>query len=118
MLQSVTLKNNKTGQIQDLPTKGLFICIGGVPHTDWATQAGVIRDEAGYLVTESGFAESRPIAEVMAAKPFPILSGDEYSRHVCSRRECVRHGAVKRCASAVGEGAMAVTFVHRYLADS
>ena len=30
----------------------------------------------------------------------------------------VRHGAVKRCASAVGEGAMAVTFVHRYLADS
>ena len=50
MLQSVTLTNNKTGKTRNLPTKGLFICIGGVPQTDWAMQAGIIRDEAGYLV--------------------------------------------------------------------
>jgi thioredoxin reductase (NADPH) len=61
--------------------------LGGSPHTEWAAEAGVVRDQAGYLVTGPD-----------------LLNGD------------VRHGSVKRCASAVGEGAMAVTFVHRYLA--
>jgi thioredoxin reductase (NADPH) len=116
VLQSVTLANNKTGGTQSLSTKGIFICIGGAPHTDWATQAGIIRDEAGYLVTgpdmlnegrlPASWPLDRPPYHLETNIPGMFAAGD------------VRHGAVKRCASAVGEGAMAVTFVHRYLAES
>jgi thioredoxin reductase (NADPH) len=115
VLESVTLTNNKTGKTESLPTKGLFICIGGSPQTDWATQAGIIRDEAGYLVTgpdmlkEGRLPASWPLDRspyyLETNIPGTFAAGD------------VRHGAVKRCASAVGEGAMAVTFVHRHLAD-
>jgi thioredoxin reductase (NADPH) len=115
LLQSVTLTNNKSGETQDLPVKGLFVSIGGDPQTDWATQAGIIRDEAGYLVTgpdllkEGRPPESWPLERspyyLETSMPGTFAAGD------------VRHGAVKRCASAVGEGAMAVTFVHRYLAE-
>jgi thioredoxin reductase (NADPH) len=115
-LESVMLTNNKTGEKQNLPIKGLFICIGGVPHTDWAMQAGILRDEAGYLITGPDLLEDGrlPTSWPLDRRPYYLetnipgmfAAGD------------VRHGAVKRCASAVGEGAMAVTFVHRYLADS
>ena len=116
VLRAVTLTNNKTGEKQNLAIKGLFVCIGGVPQTDWATEAGIIRDEAGYLVTGPDmFQEGRlPASWPLDRRPYyletnipgMLAAGD------------VRHGAVKRCASAVGEGAMAVTFVHRYLSDS
>ena len=116
VLRAVTLSNNKTGEKQNLAIKGLFVCIGGVPQTDWATEAGIIRDEAGYLVTGPDmFQEGRlPASWPLDRRPYyletnipgMLAAGD------------VRHGAVKRCASAVGEGAMAVTFVHRYLSDS
>jgi thioredoxin reductase (NADPH) len=115
-LQSVTLINNETRERQTLTTKGLFICIGGVPQTDWAAQVGIMRDEAEYLVTgpdmwkEGRLPESWPLERqpyyLETNIPGMFAAGD------------VRHGAVKRCAAAVGEGAMAVTFVHRYLADS
>ncbi|HZY71682.1 MAG TPA: FAD-dependent oxidoreductase [Edaphobacter sp.] len=116
MLQSVTLTNNRTGEKQTVPTKGLFICIGGVPQTDWAAQVGMLRDEAGYLITGPDMLEDGhlPASWLLDRQPYYLetniagmfAAGD------------VRHGAVKRCASAVGEGAMAVTFVHRYLAES
>jgi thioredoxin reductase (NADPH) len=116
MLRSVTLTNNKTGEKQNLAIKGLFICIGGVPHTDWATEAGIVRDEAGYLVTGPDLSEhGRP------AKSWPLDRRPYYlETNVPGMFAAgdVRHGSVKRCASAVGEGAMAVTFVHRYLSES
>jgi thioredoxin reductase (NADPH) len=115
LLRSVTLTNNKSGEVQDLSIKGLFVSIGGDPHTEWAMQVGIIRDEAGYLVTGPDLLkEGRPPASwplerspyyLETSMPGTFAAGD------------VRHGAVKRCASAVGEGAMAVTFVHRYLAE-
>jgi thioredoxin reductase (NADPH) len=93
----------------------VFVCIGGAPHTDWAVEAGVVRDEAGYLVTGADLLrEGRPPAGwtldrlpyyLETNMPGLLAAGD------------VRHGSVKRCASAVGEGAMAVTFVHRYLSE-
>jgi thioredoxin reductase (NADPH) len=116
ILRSVTLTNNKTGEKQNLPIKGLFVCIGAVPHTDWATGAGILRDEAGYLVTGPDlFEDGRPPKSwpldrrpyfLETNVPGMFAAGD------------VRHGSVKRCASAVGEGAMAVTFVHRHLSDT
>jgi len=114
VLRSITLLNYKTGEEKSFETKWLFVCIGGSPHTDWAIEAGVVRDEAGYLVTgpdlhfegqssNGGWPLDRGPYYLETNVPGLFAAGD------------VRHGSVKRCASAVGEGAMAVTFAHRYL---
>jgi thioredoxin reductase (NADPH) len=114
VLRSITLLNYKTGEEKNFETKWLFVCIGGSPHTDWAIEAGVVRDEAGYLVTgpdlhfegrssNGGWPLDRSPYYLETNVPGLFAAGD------------VRHGSVKRCASAVGEGAMAVTFAHRYL---
>src|ERR1700730_1796249 len=50
-LQAITVTNHHTGETRTFKTRWLFVCIGGVPHTEWAIEAGVVRDEAGYLVT-------------------------------------------------------------------
>lgn len=115
-LESVTLTNNKTGEKQNLPIKGLFVCIGGVPHTDWAMQAGILRDGAGYLLTGPDLLENGRLPNVWPLDRRPYYLETNIPGMFAAGD--VRHGAVKRCASAVGEGAMAVTFVHRYLADS
>jgi thioredoxin reductase (NADPH) len=115
VLRGITIVNRQTGEQQTFETRWLFVCIGGVPHTSWAEEVGIIRDEAGYLVTGPDLMhENRPPAAwplnrdpyyLETTVPGVFAAGD------------VRHNSVKRCASAVGEGAMAVTFVHRYLAD-
>ena len=96
-------------------TKNPFLCVGGVPHTEWADDVGIGRDQEGYLVTgpdllkdgkwPASWQLDRAPYYVETSIPGILAAGD------------VRHGSVKRCASAVGEGAMAVTFVHRYLAN-
>jgi len=115
LLHAVTLTNNQTGQQQTFETSRLFVCIGGLPHTDWAKEVGVVRDEAGYIVTgpdllhdgrpRNGWPLERNPYYLESNVPGLFAAGD------------VRHNSVKRCASAVGEGAMAVTFVHRYLQE-
>lgn len=116
VLRAITLTNNKTGHQRTVDTRWLFLCLGGVPHTEWAKEVGIVRDSDGYLVTgpdlsqNSRHHESWPLHRapyyLETSMPGLFAAGD------------VRHGSVKRCASAVGEGAMAVTFVHRYLATS
>jgi thioredoxin reductase (NADPH) len=114
VLEAITIRDNGAGEERTLKTRWVFICIGGVPHTDWAAEVGLVRDEAGYLVTGPDLLYNglHPETWPLERQPFYLetnvpgvfAAGD------------VRHGSVKRCASAVGEGAMAVTFVHRYLA--
>jgi thioredoxin reductase (NADPH) len=115
VLEEITLKNRLTGQEQTCKTKWLFVCIGGDPRTDWAIQVGIVRDDAGYLVTgpdlvrngkpPDGWPLNRNPYYLETNVPGMFAAGD------------VRHGSVKRCASAVGEGAMSIMFVHRYLAE-
>lgn len=114
ILRAITLRNNRTRREWEAKTWWLFLCLGGVPHTDWAEEVGVVRDEGGYLVTGPDLLKNghRPENWKLDRDPYYLetnipgvfAAGD------------VRHGSVKRCASAVGEGAMAVTFVHRYVA--
>jgi thioredoxin reductase (NADPH) len=114
-LEAITLINNLSGQQETVQTCWLFLCLGGIPNTNWAGEAGLVRDEQCYLVTGpdlrkySGFTKKWPLDRepyyLETSSPGMFVAGD------------VRHGSVKRFASAVGEGAMAVTFVHRYLAS-
>jgi thioredoxin reductase (NADPH) len=113
LLRSITLTNRQSGEQRTVETSSLFLCLGGVPQTEWADRVGVVRDEQGYLVTgvdlheNPAFKQRWPLDRapyyLETSVPGVFAAGD------------VRHGSVKRCASAVGEGAMAVTFVHRYL---
>jgi thioredoxin reductase (NADPH) len=113
ILRAITLHNKQTGEEWKEDTSWLFLCLGGVPHTQWAQEVGIIRDEAGYLMTGPDLLNhgQRPDNWNLDRDPYYLetnvpgvfAAGD------------VRHNSVKRCASAVGEGAMAVSLTHRYL---
>ena len=86
-----------------------FVFIGQQPRTTWL-EGCVMRDERGFVMTgpdlgrEAGWNLARPPFLLEASLPGVFAAGD------------VRHRSVKRIASAVGEGAMSVQFVHQYLA--
>jgi thioredoxin reductase (NADPH) len=112
VLRKITVTNRLTGSQREFATRWLFVCLGGMPNTVWAEEVGIARDDAGYLKTGPDL--DRPL------KKWPLDRGPYYletSIPGVFAAGDVRHGSVKRCASAVGEGAMAVTFVHRYLAS-
>src|SRR3984893_13546068 len=50
-LEAIKLRNHKNGEERTVKTRWLFVCIGGAPHTEWAVEAGVCRDQAGYLLS-------------------------------------------------------------------
>ena len=116
VLSEVEISDMRDGSKRLIPTRRLFVCIGGVPNTEWAKDTAIVRDEAGYLVTgpdllrQGRTPECWPLARtpffLETSVPGSFAAGD------------VRHGSVKRVASAVGDGAMAVTFVHRYLEET
>jgi thioredoxin reductase (NADPH) len=110
-LRTITLRDTRTGEEEVLPAHALFICIGGEPQTQWATELGLAVDEWGYLVTGRPALVANPGHWPLERDPYPLetllpglfAAGD------------VRHGSTKRVAAAVGEGAMAVSLVHRFL---
>jgi thioredoxin reductase (NADPH) len=107
-LASVTIVDNKTGQERTLMTPALFSFIGAVPRTDWLPQE-IERDAGQFVRTGSAVAGSPR----WSAQRQPFLL--ETSRPGVFAAGDVRSGSVKRFTSAVGEGAMAVQFVHDYL---
>jgi thioredoxin reductase (NADPH) len=116
ILSAVTLRNNQTREEKTFDTRWLFLCLGGEPQTNWARDIGICRDSEGYLVTGPDLTQGGqyPNNWPLERSPFYL----ETSTPGLFAAGDVRHGSVKRCASAVGEGAMAVTFVHRYLAQT
>ena len=110
-LESLTLAHRTDGGRDEVPATWLFVFIGASPHTDWLG-GEVARDAQGFVVTgaEAGAAEGavwpleRPPYVLETSVPGVFAAGD------------VRRDSMKRVASAVGEGAMAVHLVHRYLA--
>lgn len=104
------------GTTTELAATRLFICIGGEPDTTWAADTPMVRDRLGYLVTG-------PDLDVVpqSLRDWPLRRRPYYlETNVPGSFAAgdVRAGSVKRVAAAVGEGAMAVTFVHRHLAAS
>jgi thioredoxin reductase (NADPH) len=107
-LAAVTLDCGGAPEIH--PARALFVCIGGVPRTGWAANAGVHTDEAGYVVTGLALLEDgrRPAGWPLDRDPLPL----ETSVPGVFAAGDVRHGSTKRVAGAVGDGAMAVALAH------
>ena len=116
-LEVLTLRDRGTGEQEEVPATWLFIFIGAMPRTDWL--AGVVRrDDHGFVVTGqdlvSGLdpADSAPAQWTADRPPYAL----ETSLPGVFAAGDVRLDSMKRVASAVGEGAMSVHFVHGYLA--
>lgn len=113
-LESLLLENMEDQSGYEVPADALFIFIGARPYTDWL-DGQIIRSEKGYLKTGNDLMADPAFAKVWKRDREPFLletcvpgifaAGD------------VRAGAMNRVASAVGEGAMAIKFVHEYLAE-
>ncbi|CAA9234767.1 MAG: Thioredoxin reductase [uncultured Acidimicrobiales bacterium] len=111
-LQAITLCEDGSPP-QELPTNWLFVYIGASPRTDWLG-AEVARDSRGFVVTGQDLqASSTTTAWPLARAPYAL----ETSVPGVFAAGDVRLDSMKRVASAVGEGAMAIYLVHRYLAS-
>jgi thioredoxin reductase (NADPH) len=109
-LRTVEVVNNKTGEVRTIKTPALFSFIGAAPHTDWLPPE-IEKDEKQFIRTGTDTARSSH----WTARRQPYLL--ETSRAGVFAAGDVRSGSVKRVASAVGEGAMAVMFVHEYMKE-
>ena len=111
-LERVRIADRQAGTEEEVDTSWLFVFIGAAPGTDWLGK-GVLRDDNGFVLTGPDLVvDGQPPADwplerqpyfLETSVPGVFAAGD------------VRCQSVKRVASAVGEGAMAVTLVHRYL---
>jgi thioredoxin reductase (NADPH) len=113
-LKAITIANAETGELKSVKATSLFIFIGAMPHTDWLD--GVVeRDKQGFILSGAELLRNkcRPRGWTKERNPF-LLETSVPGIFVAGD---VRYGSVKRVASAVGEGAIAVQFIHQYLSQ-
>ena len=112
----LTIKDLTEDTTYEVDADALFIFIGARPRTDWIERGQILTDDRGFVVTgrdltaTAGRAKNWPLDRapylLETCQPGIFAAGD------------VRSGAMNRVASAVGEGAMAIKFVHQYLAEN
>jgi thioredoxin reductase (NADPH) len=113
-LEELSIACGQSGTVDRVPASSLFVFIGAQPRTNWL-EGFVERDPKGFILTgpelmkegkrPKGWAVDRDPGLLETSVPGVFAVGD------------VRHGSVKRVASSVGEGSIAVQFVHHYLAS-
>jgi thioredoxin reductase (NADPH) len=111
-LDHLVLKDLASGLTESVPAAALFVLIGAEPRTGWLPEE-IVRDQRGYIVTgpdllqdgelPRGWPLGRPPLPMETSMPGVFAAGD------------VRYGSVKRVASAVGAGAIAIQSVHEHL---
>jgi thioredoxin reductase (NADPH) len=114
-LEEISILCSSTGEVSKVPANSLFIFIGAMPNTKWL-EGVVLRDEKGFILSgvdlmkdgkpPKGWQLDRPPALLETNVPGIFVVGD------------VRRGSVKRVASGVGEGSIAIQFVHQYLGSA
>jgi len=111
-LETITIRDRTTEATETVPADAMFLFIGAVPHSDCV--AGIVdRSEAGFILTGGDLIRDgrRPKNWTLKRDPFLL----ETSVPGIFAAGDVRHGVVRRVASAVGQGAIAVSFIHSYL---
>ncbi|MFL5321009.1 MAG: FAD-dependent oxidoreductase [Myxococcaceae bacterium] len=107
-LERLVLKDLRTGVETTVPAEMLFVMIGALPHTDWLR--GIVqRDDQGFVLT------GRRLSTLHALVPDRTAMRLETSVPGVFAVGDVRSGSAKRVASAVGEGAVVVQYIHEYL---
>ena len=111
-LESLTLRGGSSGGTETIPATAVFVLIGAEPRTQWLPD-DIARDQRGFVVTGTdllaggrppkGWRLQRPPMLLESSLPGVFAAGD------------VRRGSVKRVASAVGEGSIAIRLIHDYL---
>jgi thioredoxin reductase (NADPH) len=110
-LERLVLEHQVTGERTEVDGSYLFVFIGAAPNTDWLD--GIVeRDARGFVMTGPDLAEHHLDGWPLERAPF-LLEANVPGIFVAGD---VRHESVKRVASAVGEGSVAVHFMHRHLA--
>jgi len=108
-IEAVTIVDNEGRETRKEKVSSLFVMIGAIPNTDWLSK-DIVRDEKGFILTgpqllpKGHWDQQRPPYFLETSCPGVFAAGD------------ARAGSIKRVASAVGEGAMAVAFIHQFLA--
>lgn len=92
-LSGVVIRNNQTGQTEEMPIDGMFIFVGQLPNAQWTSEK-IAKDDQGFITTDE---------RLMTSVPGVFAAGD------------VRKGSTKQVASAVGEGATAALMIREYL---
>jgi thioredoxin reductase (NADPH) len=113
-LESITLEESTTGKVETVTSQALFVFIGAKPNTNWLHNF-VLRDQKGFILTGSDSLQAKQKPESWTVDRDPFLL--ETSVPGIFATGDVRYQSVKRVASAVGEGSVAVQFVHQYLAS-
>jgi thioredoxin reductase (NADPH) len=111
-VEAISVRCSDTDKVERVPASAMFVCIGALPRTDWLANV-LERDERGFLLTGAdligdgqrlkGWTLDRDPFLLETNVPGIFAVGD------------VRHGSIKRVASGVGEGSVAVQFIHQYL---
>jgi thioredoxin reductase (NADPH) len=114
-LERLVLKDSASDLTETVPATALFVLIGAEPHTEWLPEE-ILRDKRGFVVTgqdllrnghpPQGWPLERLPLHMETSMPGAFAAGD------------VRYGSVKRVASAVGAGAIAIQSVHEHLIKS
>jgi thioredoxin reductase (NADPH) len=109
-LESLTLEDTTSGSRRSIPADALFILIGSQPRTQWLGES-LARDQQGFIFTGPDLPDGTTAPRPTGRPPLPL----ETSLPGVFAAGDVRWGSVKRVASAVGEGAVTIPQVHRYL---
>lgn len=115
-LARIALTDVKSKATEWVDASRLFVCIGGAPNTEWAKDTPIVRDASGFLITGPDILENGVMPECWPLKRQPYHL--ETSVPGSFAAGDVRAGSVKRLATAVGEGGMAITFVHKHLQEA
>ncbi len=113
-LEKLHLKNLDSDETKEVDSGGLFIFIGAKPYTDWLDE--VLKNERGYIKTGQDLVRTEGFGKQWKLDREPYLL--ETSIPGIFAAGDVRSGAMNRVASAVGEGSMAIKFVHEYLSEN
>jgi thioredoxin reductase (NADPH) len=113
-LEKIKIRNNNTGDETIHAARALFIFIGAKPSTGWLN-GDVIKDEKGFIITGRDLLKQKDYKKYWKLPREPYFLETSSSGIFASGD--VRSGAMARVASAVGEGAMAIKFIHEYLAE-